>query len=357
MAGLAEMTVSVEELRSRLVDQYVRTARTMWESLTPSDWWNDAVTSGAAARLALIELQMIAQVRRLGISYADATLRLMDVSPSGQIPVDVYPRANTDPWLVAMRPADAYRGMAVKTPDIRPDSWPSEGDGIYDTVTQWVQAAYERLEVNADTDAHTAQTAATIDRYKGSKVLQYRRVLHPELSKTGSCGLCIVAADRWYSTRNLMPLHARCKCGVAPAGADYDPGFQLNQEDLQRIYDEAGGNTAKDLVNVRVQTVSHGELGPILQKADVKPRSGKELDAADWQTPDRELTRRQIQQMIDRSIEFGRRYRQVDETLKPVTFRYAGRSYTFKPSPHNDQARRYMSLLAKDLQARLGAAA
>ncbi|NMM98148.1 hypothetical protein [Bifidobacterium olomucense] len=356
-ADLAAMTVSVEELRAKLVNQYVSTARIMWDSLTPSDWWNDAVTTGSAAYLALIETRMIAQVRRLGISYADATLRQMGVTPSGQVDTGIYPRANTDPWLVAARPADTYRSLSSKTPDVRPSAWPDEGDGFYDTVQQWLDAAYQRLELTADTDAHAAQTSATIDRYRGSKVLEYRRVIHPELSKTGSCGLCIVAADRWYSTSNLLPLHDRCKCGVAPAGADYDPGFELNNRDLQDIYDAAGGRKAKDLVNVRVQTVTHGELGPILQKADVKPRDDSEISAKEWRTPDRQLTRQQIRQQIDRAIEFGRRYRQVDETLEPVTFRYGGRKYTFKPSPHNDQARQYMSLYVKALRAQLGEAA
>ena len=87
---MAVMTLEVasnalQSSRQRLVNEYVRLARTMWLSLTPADWWNDAVTYGAAARLALLELALIGQVRRLGISYADQTLRMVGITPAGDV--------------------------------------------------------------------------------------------------------------------------------------------------------------------------------------------------------------------------------------------------------------------------------
>ena len=137
---MAVMTLEVasnalQSSRQRLVNEYVRLARTMWLSLTPADWWNDAVTYGAAARLALLELALIGQVRRLGISYADQTLRMVGVAPAGNVQQLVYPRVNTDPWLVAARPAEDYRGEAVKNPGIRPETWPKKGDELFDEVT------------------------------------------------------------------------------------------------------------------------------------------------------------------------------------------------------------------------------
>lgn len=243
---MAVMTLEVasnalQSSRQRLVNEYVRLARTMWLSLTPADWWNDAVTYGAAARLALLELALIGQVRRLGISYADQTLRMVGVAPAGNVQQLVYPRVNTDPWLVAARPAEDYRGEAVKNPGIRPETWPKKGDELFDEVNKWLQSALQRLQTNVWDNVERASTDATLGRYRGSKVLEYRRVLHPELSRSGSCGLCIAAADRWYSTAALLPLHANCKCGVAPAGSDYDPGFQLNSDDLKKLYEQAGG--------------------------------------------------------------------------------------------------------------------
>lgn len=345
--------------RQRLVNEYVRLARIMWNSLTPADWWNDAVTQGAAARLALLEIALIMQARRLGVSYADQTLRLVGVTPQGVVLPSIYPRVNTDPWIVASRPAESYRHEAVTRPDLRPETWPKETDDTYEEVGRWLQAAFQRLQATADEDTQSASTSATLDRYHGSKVLSYRRVLHPELSKSGSCGLCIAAADRWYSTASLMPLHAHCKCGVAPAGADYDPGFQLNADDLRKLYDAAGGTKASELANVRIKTITHGELGPILSAAEARdkpnPVPGKGSSA--WRTPDRQTTVQQVERMRNRAIEFGRRYRQVSDTGEEVKFRYEGRTYRFKPSPHLKQSWANQRLLLNQMQSMLATAA
>ena len=39
-----------ERERARLVEEYVTAAWKMWQSLSPADWWNDAVTQGASAQ-------------------------------------------------------------------------------------------------------------------------------------------------------------------------------------------------------------------------------------------------------------------------------------------------------------------
>lgn len=354
---LATLSDTTERLRRSIVEAYVRQARVMWNSLTPSDWWNDAITHGAAAKLTLIELQAVAAARRAGISYADQTLRMIGVTPRGNVPQLVYPRLNTDPWLVNARPAESYRGEAVLTPGIRPTSWPKQGDEYYETVGKWIDAALSRMQAIADTDMQAASTSSTIERYRGSKVLQYRRVLHPELSKSGSCGLCVVAADRWYSTDSLMPLHNNCKCGVAPAGSDYDPGLDLNASDLSKLYRAAGGNKASDLSNIRVRTITHGELGPILTANDAreKPNPVPGRDSEQWHTPDRRSTLEQFARMRDRAIEFSKRYKQVADSGEEVSFRYDGRSYRFAPSKHLRQAWAYQRALLDQVQSQLAA--
>lgn len=107
----------------------------------------------------------------------------------------------------------------------------------------------------------------------------YRRVIHPEMSKTGTCGLCIAAADRWYSRANLLPLHGRCKCTVLPITTALDPGRTLNDTDLAAVYASADSTTAADLKKVRYQVREHGELGPVLTDARDHWR-GPELAAA-----------------------------------------------------------------------------
>lgn len=353
---LETITSGMEQTRRQLVDSYVRQARTVWENLTPSDWWNDAMTYTAAARLAILELALIEQVRKLGISYADETLKLVGVKPQGDAGSLVYPRANTDAWLTAARPAESYRDMAVESPSIRPEKWPDRTSRDYETVNRWRESAYRRLATTVDEDVQRTMSSAALNRYRNSKVLEYRRVIHPELSKTGSCGLCVIAADRWYSTANLMPLHANCHCGVAPAGSDYDPGLQLNRKDLQGLYDTAGGRTAAELRNVKVMSYDHGELGPMLCVEDVKQR---DVSNANWNAPDRRMTLEQFQRMENRAIEFGRQLKNAETAKGEIKFRVAGESKTFRfrNSGNLKQAMAWNRTMLNQMRAQLGKAA
>ena len=106
----------------------------------------------------------------------------------------------------------------------------------------------------------------------------YRRVIRPELSQGGTCGLCFVAADRKYSTMDLMPIHDGCRCLPMLITDDNDPGLSLNAEDLQAVYDAAGGSTkGADLKRVRIQVDEHGELGPVLSEAKHHTRTKEEV--------------------------------------------------------------------------------
>ena len=95
-------------------------------------------------------------------------------------------------------------------------------------------------------------------------VTGFRRVLRPELAKTGSCGLCVAAADQVYSTFDLLPIHGGCNCEVAPIIGDVDPADGLNRADLIRLYDAASGTSGEGLRNVQVEVYDHGEYGPVL---------------------------------------------------------------------------------------------
>ncbi len=107
----------------------------------------------------------------------------------------------------------------------------------------------------------------------------WRRIIHPELSKSGTCGLCVVAADRVYRVEELLPLHGRCKCTVLPiVGAD-DPGSKLNAADLKGLYAAAGSTAAEDLKRTRYKVQQHGELGPVLARAGDHWRGAAEVEA------------------------------------------------------------------------------
>jgi hypothetical protein len=144
------------------------------------------------------------------------------------------------------------------------------------------QKAEARIGVVASTDV----TLAVREQYRRNMNAQgatgFRRILHPELSQTGPCGLCVVAADRVYKTEDLLPLHNRCVCEVLPVYGKVDPGITLNGDDLRRIYEAAGGvdedgnptpdNTREALRRVRVVLTEHGELGPILVHGEQRYR-------------------------------------------------------------------------------------
>lgn len=126
-----------------------------------------------------------------------------------------------------------------------------------------------RLRALVTTDAALAARDAAHDTLNEAQtVTGFRRVLHPELARGGSCGLCVAAADRPYAKADLMPLHDGCGCAVLPILGENDPGHTLNSADLKKLYADAGGTTAGPaLHHVKVAVRQHGELGPVLVDA------------------------------------------------------------------------------------------
>lgn len=105
--------------------------------------------------------------------------------------------------------------------------------------------------------AHQRQAQHTL---RSAGITRYRRIIRSE--KT--CGLCAGASDRLYRTANLLPIHARCRCGVIAVTANTDPGSQINTETLSEIYTAADSTAGPALKQVVVEVVEHGELGPVL---------------------------------------------------------------------------------------------
>jgi hypothetical protein len=108
---------------------------------------------------------------------------------------------------------------------------------------------------------------------KDERIMGYRRVIHPELSKGGVCGMCVAAADRVYHVKELQPIHTRCRCTIAPVTTAHDPGYTLNEDDLGRLYQHAAdvapdvrATSSSALKKTRYQIVHHHELGPVLTR-------------------------------------------------------------------------------------------
>ena len=330
MAVLTRVEQAVDtfaQQRAELIQTYVRQVWNVWKSLTPSDWWNDAVTLGAASQAARFEMAFLEAVGRLGVSYADAMLGMGGVeSGSAFDTAYVAPRQNTTPLDVMLRVPGEYRHMAVQSPSLRPDSWDAIEGADLSTVTGWLRASLDRLEDIANTDAQMTAHRVALGRFREKGVTQYRRVIHPELSKTGTCGLCAVASTRVYSTRSLMPLHSNCKCGVAPITTVNDVGKDISEADLQRFYDLAGGNTAADLKSIRLQVQTNGELGPVL--ADEARKSGRTV--SNWTPPDRKTTREQAKRIISNYRAYEGMYRELLDGAESVKRTVDGHTRVFK---------------------------
>ena len=138
-----------------------------------------------------------------------------------------------------------------------------------------MEIAIKRVEELADLDMELAMRKQASNIIKATpKVTGYRRVLHPELSESGtSCGLCIAASTRVYKKEELMAIHDHCHCSVMPIVGDEDPGNQFNEDDLKVLYELAKGTDQQSLSRVRYKINDHGELGPYLVEQGAKNRS------------------------------------------------------------------------------------
>jgi hypothetical protein len=140
-----------------------------------------------------------------------------------------------------------------------------------------LRRAQSMAEMDLAVAARDAYTAAVKDV---PQVIGTRREIHPELSESGVCGLCIAAATRIYKKRALMPLHAHCKCQPVPVLLGQDDIAQiLNGQSLRELYEGLGLTGRQKLSKVRVREVEHGELGPLLVDAEHAFRGPGDLAA------------------------------------------------------------------------------
>lgn len=240
--------------RDSLVVALLKALLGLWGSF---DGWDDRdLVTGHAARSAVLVETALTRSRRLARSYATVMLREADALPERELPPvqDVYPRSGVSASEVYTRPAEQYL-------------WERS---IGRTDQEARTHVLERVEKLARMDEQLVTRDETRATYaKAPKVIGWRRVIHPELSESGySCGLCIVASDRLYSTGELMAVHDGCNCDTCPVTKGFDPGLRLNRDDLDALYEAAGDSTfADDLRETRIRLDEHGELGPILRNA------------------------------------------------------------------------------------------
>lgn len=259
---LDQYTSTLEDLKV----QAAAAAEAAWLSF--GGWYQTAAVVNVANEMA--DLSRTAQQTTVGMAsqYVEHVLALLTGKPP-RLPSPAAPsiRNGADLTLVHMRPAEAFR-RAIATGHEEAEA---------------AEIVRQRAAGLMLTDLSLAAREAERARYAGAKVTRYRRVIRPELSESGSCGLCIVASDQVYTIEDLLPIHPpHCKCTTMPITKDSDPGLRINKSDLKAIYAAAGGSTkASDLQGVRVKVNEHGEFGPVLNRRGDQFRGPKSVALED----------------------------------------------------------------------------
>lgn len=245
-------------------------------------WYDRAAVAAWAGQVAArVEplLRVQAQNTDAYLARVLTTISGRRVRPVGAVPVDAL-RAGISHADAYARVATAYRWQQTVLDDAARALATAAVPEPPQLVTP-LQAAVQRGAAVADMDSQLAvrqqSQKVMVAAHRDRLITGWRRVIHPELSKGGTCGLCIAASDRLYGPKEPMPLHAHCNCVPMPVYDHKDPGSALNAADLRRIYSEAGSTSAADLKATRYRITDHGELGPLLSPATGRVRTPRQV--------------------------------------------------------------------------------
>lgn len=264
--------------RRRLREQLLALVERYLRSLANDDFYGDSAPLVAQSLASSVRTAQAATAD-LTWAYLDAALQEAGERPSpGRMRLADRPRG-VDPARVWDRPLKTYR-LAI-----------ASGESAEYALAQAVERA---LSVADDDLTLAVRQAAAQHSVKTPWVTGQRRVIHPELSEGGTCGLCIAASDRIYRPGKLLPIHDRCKCTVAEITKSADPGNSLNNLSLGDLYEAAGSTAAEALKGTRWKVTEHGELGPVLTPKRATPRTAADVERDTGQRMDpREMARRQ----------------------------------------------------------------
>jgi hypothetical protein len=279
-AELLALVAAQAAIRARYTAQAIAMATAAVNGFT--GWYDSGqITAWAAALADRIEAlqRAIAQTTDAYLARALSQMTGRRVRPVGRVDVASLRTGVTHAGAYA-RAADVYRWQQSQFDTFARQLADSTGTPAPFDLVDPIEAAANRVKAVADMDAQLAfraQSQQTMtdaaDRYS---ITGYRRVIHPELSSGGSCGLCIAASDRLYGATEPLPIHAECHCTTLPVLDNADPGSTLNELDLKRLYRDAGGTGRQQLKARRYQVDEHGELGPVLNPRGAKVRTERE---------------------------------------------------------------------------------
>jgi hypothetical protein len=277
---------------------------TQWNNPTARARWADGLAKGIQAvqrQAAAVTNAYLQRASTLSLGRAPAVVAIVDITALrlGIDLADVYQRVGAAFRFGTWR-LEGFDARAAMRADQEVSQLlaPVES-ALFDGVTtrrpiSATDAALDRAASLARTDvalAARAQAHQFMTKVKPSPT-GWRRMIHPELSAGGTCGLCVAVADRVYQKSDLMPLHDRCHCLPVPVYEGDDHVDTITRADLQRIYSDAGGNTGALLKGVRYEINQHGELGPVLTKRKDKFRNKR--DVRNDQAVDKTATRQAL---------------------------------------------------------------
>ncbi|NVC23396.1 hypothetical protein E7Z53_08065 [Kocuria salina] len=275
MADLRVLTKLVDAqaaITAKLTGVLIDQLRSLWSDF---DGWYDGelVRTQARASASLVETTQ-AEVRKQTTAYMRQVYQEMDaIFPEDDIDHEIlgfqYARHGVDVEDVYERPVEQYRrARALNVPEGAARARALQRvEKLAQTDMMLTQRDQEHEVIRTPPSPREKRTEQRKPpARRRSEVKGYRRIIHPERSKTGTCGLCAAAASRIYSVEDLMPVHTGCQCTVLPITAAGDPGLTLNEADLNRLYGAAGSTGRQDLSHVRVVIDEHGELGAVMRE-------------------------------------------------------------------------------------------
>lgn len=289
---------SIIAARERAAEHAKQAIRKLWATVNPYSAASRIEFAAKAARIMGSAQTAAAKAAAVGQAQQLAAIGIK-VSAAQSVPVDIRaktatiaagklvlhrPTINVDyssdsakvtaadmtTAAIFERPAETYRYVVSQGGTDAAEQSNNRIDSLVDDNLMLAQRLAQQQVLSA-----AEKPPTNLDRpAPKSKIIGYRRVIHPELSRSGTCGMCIAASDRIYKVGELLPIHANCKCTIAAVTEDYDPADDLNAVDLNQLYKQAGGTSAAHLKRTRYKIDEHGELGPVLvPKRKYKPRS------------------------------------------------------------------------------------
>lgn len=303
LASLTALVTAQAARRERFTTQAVATATNAVKGF--KGWYDSTqITAWAAKVASQIEALQRAQAQSTDVYLARAISEMSGqrARPVGRVNVSDLRTGVTHAGAYA-RSADAYRWQQHQIDafaTVLTSTDPGQFDGLDPVeLVDPVDAAVQRAGAVADMDIQLADSHQTKASLSASKqITGWRRVIHPELARTGTCGLCIAASNRIYHVSDLRPIHPACHCTTLPIMGSADPGNSLNNLDLQTLYAHSGSTSGKALRQTRYSVDEHGELGPVLTDGTFRTPSTVKADRQRRPSRTPEQQREVVQQIL-----------------------------------------------------------